>query len=533
MFIRKLIFICFSGFSFITQAQVWQWSVAVENSISKETNEHPQAFLWVPENCKQVRGLVFTQHNMIEEGMLENKYFRKIMTDIGFAVIWVTPNFSITYDVANGEDKIFEQILNSLADFSGYQELAYAPIVPMGHSALASFPWNFAAFNPERALALISIHGDAPQTNLTGSGRPNPDWGDKNIDGIPSLFIMGEYEWMETRITPAYKYIQEHPESLITLFADAGHGHFDYSDDMVNYVAHYILKAAKERLPEKMPLNDFSKLKKIKPSSGWLMDKWRQDTIPQFPAATFKNFKGDRRTASWVFDKKTAKATENFYTKARGKTNQYVGFKQNGTTLKPQKTNANFYLDFKPLEDGVTFNVSAFFADLTRIKEVENHAKTPLYIDRICGPVKKINDTTFQISFDKLGFNNAKRSNDIWLLAHNKGDRQYKSTVQQLNMRFPLANKSGEPQIINFNAIPNVKTGTKLIKLDAKSSANVKLEYYVKKGPAYLEDNVLHFTKTPPKTKFPVLVTVVAWQYGVSGKLQSAQPVDQSFYITK
>ena len=48
------------------QAQVWQWSVSVDSVVSSETNDHPRAYLWIPENCKQVRAVVFAQHNMIE-----------------------------------------------------------------------------------------------------------------------------------------------------------------------------------------------------------------------------------------------------------------------------------------------------------------------------------------------------------------------------------------------------------------------------------------------------------------------------------
>lgn len=71
---------------------------------------------------------------------------------------------------------------------SGYDELKVVPIVPVGHSAMATFPWNFAAWNPERALAVISYHGDAPRTNLTGYGGANLEWGrTRNIDGIPGL----------------------------------------------------------------------------------------------------------------------------------------------------------------------------------------------------------------------------------------------------------------------------------------------------------------------------------------------------------
>jgi hypothetical protein len=62
-----------------------------EGLISEETNANPQAFLWIPENCKEVKGVVVGMHNMIEEGMLENENFRKKLTELGLAEVWVTP----------------------------------------------------------------------------------------------------------------------------------------------------------------------------------------------------------------------------------------------------------------------------------------------------------------------------------------------------------------------------------------------------------------------------------------------------------
>ncbi|MEL1242470.1 hypothetical protein [Flavobacterium flavipallidum] len=523
-----LCFICLNSY-----AQVWQWSTPVKGMISDETKDHPQAYLWIPENCKQVNGIVFGQHNMIEEGILEHAYFRKVMAKLGFAEVWVTPVVSWMYDTTKGEDKIISDMFKDLAEVSGYQEVTNAPIVPIGHSAMASFPWNFAAFNPNRTLALVSIHGDAPQTNLTGNGKSNPDWGNHNIDGIPSLFIMGEYEWWEKRIQPAYTYIAKHPQSVITLFADAGHGHFDYSDAMVKYVANYIREAAKRRIPVKTALNEKPQLKAVKPASGWLMDKWRQDSIPLAKATTFKDFEGDRRTASWVFDKNMAKNTEHFYAQSRGKKKQYIGLKQDREIVRPDKSHANYTLNFQPLQDGISFTLKAFFADSLRLKPVFDFAKTPLLIDRICGPVKKVNDTTFQIRFDKLGFNNSKRSSDIWLLAHNEGDAVYKSAVQQLHLRFPIKNQDGTPQQIDFAPINDVTSGIKKIELNGKSSAGTKVSFYVKEGPAYIDDNVLHFTKIPPRTHFPIKVTVVAWQYGIASQLQSSEPIEQSFWIKR
>ena len=53
----------------------------------------------------------------------------------------------------------------------------------------------------------------------------------------------------------------------------------------------------------------------------------------------------------------------------------------------------------------------------------------------------------------------------------------------------------------------------------------------MKEGPAEIEGNKLIFTQIPPRSKFPLKVTVVAWQYGLAGKVQTAEPVERSFFI--
>lgn len=519
----------------LCKAQVWQWSVPVEGMISEETKSNPEAFLWIPENCRHVRGVVFTQHNMVEEGMLEHPAFRKTMTELGFAEIWVTPALTITFDFHQNPPVDFNRMMKSLAEISGYKELEHAPIVPIGHSALASFPWNFAAWNPSRTLALVSVHGDAPLTKLTGSGKPNPDWGDRNIEGVPSLFIMGEYEWWEERIKPGFEFVKKNPATPITFFADAGHGHFDYSEEMIRFVCLFIKKAAEKRLPKSSTRMGPVRLLAVHPSKGWLMDRWRKDSLPLAKANRYKNYQGDRYTASWSFDQKMARETELFYAKTRGKRQQFAGFRQNGQVLDPGKSHALYNLKFNPAEDGITFSVSAFYADSSGTRPAGRHSGTPLAISRICGPVRKVNDTTFQISFYRMGFNNPKRSNDIWLLASGKGDDKYKSVVQQGNMRFPLVNTEGKTQNIIFDPISDYSYNPDLIKLHAVSSAGVPVSFYVKEGPAEVKGDELHVTKIPPKTKFPVKITIVAWQYGRTAipKLQSAVPITRTFYIKK
>lgn len=519
----------------IGNAQEWQWMGVIDSVISGETNDHPHAFLWIPSNCKQVRGVVIGQHNMIEEGILENAKFRKTLSQLGFAEVWITPGYEATFDFNNNAGKYFNELMRSLANISGYTELVNAPIIPIGHSAYASYPWNFAAWDPGRTLAIISVHGDAPLTNLTGNGKPHPDWGNRTIEGVPALFVMGEYEWWEKRIEPAFDYVNKHPKAPISLFADAGHGHFDYSDELVDYLAMFISKAAKYRLPEKSEINKPVVLKPINPADGWLMDRWHKDSLPKAIAASYSSYKGDKKFASWIFDKEMADATEKYYAKARGKQNQYIGFKQNGEILVPVSQHAQYNLKFIPLNDGISFTLKAFFSDTSKVKPVADFAKTPLLIDRICGPVKKINDTTFRLSFYRMGFNNGKRSSDIWLLAHNKGDEKFKSAVQQLDMHFPIINNQGAEQHIRFVSIPDQNNKTKSLVLNASSDAQLTVQYYVKEGPAIIENNKLVFTQIPPRSKYPIKVTVVAWQYGKSTepKVQTAKPVEQSFFINK
>ena len=73
------------------------------------------------------------------------------------------------------------------------------------------------------------------------------------------------------------------------------------------------------------------------------------------------------------------------------------------------------------------------------------------------------------------------------------------------------------------------------MKLGATSDAGVPVYYCVREGPAEVDGDFLKFTGIPPRAKFPVRVTVVAWQYGRAGepKLQSAAPVTRSFNLVK
>lgn len=535
MKILCLLFVFASIFLTRGNAAEWQWSVEIPGIVSAETNGHPQAFLWIPSDCRQVKAVIIGTHNMTEETLFENALFRKQMSEAGIALVWITPGWDQKWDVATGCQQAFEKLMEDLAAASGYGELAYAPVVPFGHSAMATFPWNFAAWNPERTLAIVSFHGDAPRTNLTGYGRENLEWGrNRNIDGIPGLMIEGEYEWWEARVNPALAFRMMYPESCISFLCDAGRGHFDIADRTAAYIALFLQKALAYRLPRTYDPNKPVNLKKLNPQEGWLAERWRPSLKKRAKAAPYAQYAGDPHDAFWYFDGEMAEMTEARYRQEWGKKPQYLGFMQAGQLLfyNPQ-SHVRVAARFLPEEDGLTFHLKAVYTDSLHALLSGDHALGKPEITRICGPVQKVNDTTFRVCFYRMGMYNQRRTGDICLLASQDGDHRYKSAVQELSFRIPFRQTEGKRQCILFPGIDDVKEGTEAVVLAATSDCGLPVYYYVKEGPAENVENKVVFTSIPPRAKFPVKVTVVAWQYGIAGEVQTAEPVERSFYITK
>lgn len=517
-------------------AAEWQWSVEVDGMVSKETNAAPQAFLWIPTDCARVKAVMVGMHNMSEETLFENPLFRDGMSEAGVALIWVTPGLDCqAWDVSKGVQPLFDKMLTDLATVSGYDEIAYCPIVPIGHSAMATYPWNFAAWNPDRTLAIVSLHGDAPRTNLTGYGRENIEWGrTRNIDGIPGLMIEGEYEWWEARVNPALAFRMMYPGSCVSFLCDAGRGHFDVSDATARYIALFVKKAIEYRYPRDFDISKAVTLKKLIPEEGWLAERWRVDERRRAKPAPYARYKGDVHDAFWYFDEDMARLTEARYKETRGKKMQYVSYEQTGRLL-PYNTQSHVKISakFAPHADGVTFNLKPVFVDSLCATYSDEHTDVQPVISRICGPVVKVNDTTFRVQFYRMGMHNPRRTSEICLIAEAAGDKRYKSAVREFSMRIPYRHTSGVVQTIDFPAIGNVGADTEAVRLQAVSDAGLPVYYYVKEGPVELSGDTLTITPIPPRAKYPLKVTVVAWQYGIAGKVQTAVPVERTFYIEK
>jgi hypothetical protein len=555
-------------------AAPYQWSATVDEIISNETNAHPRAFLWVPPACEHVRAVVIGQHNMQEEPILEHPAFRKTMAELCFAEVWVTPAMgSNHFRFDQGAGEMLNHLMATLADKSGYGELASAPLVPIGHSAMASFGWDMAAWDPQRVLAVISSSGMWPYFKEASS----PAWGDRTVDGVPGMVVKGEYEVQGNMRSGWYAGLKGdslklHPKTVVTHVVEPGGGHFEVSDARVALLALFLRKAAQYRLPPTAAADGSTRLLPIDPQhSGWLYDGWQLDTQPAAPAAPVAEYRGPRDQAYWAFDGEMAHAIETLQARFRKQRTVLIGYAQKDGLARPRPDHAMVHLKFEPQGDGLSFRLRGGFWDrvpgdgkpdpatgmegtggwgnilaegkrTVQAGDVLPHPDpeqaSRMHIERICGPVVQTGPDSFAIRFYRMGTTNTKRSNDIWLSLSWPGDGVYKQMVQQAELRFPLTNKDGPAQVLSFPAIPDQQASGNMapIRLAATSSAHVPVHYYVREGPAEVDDDgLLTFTAIPRRSKFPIEVTVVAWQWGrsIEPKLQSALPIERHFLIRK
>ena len=83
---------------------VWQWSVPMGEG---------RAFLWVPEDCRQVRAVVLAQHNMIEQGILEHATMRRTLAELGIAEVFVAPPFDRVFPFDQGAGERFAAMMRA------------------------------------------------------------------------------------------------------------------------------------------------------------------------------------------------------------------------------------------------------------------------------------------------------------------------------------------------------------------------------------------------------------------------------------
>jgi hypothetical protein len=150
-------------------------------------------------------------------------------------------------------------------------------------------------------------------------------------------------------------------------------------------------------------------------------------------------------------------------------------------------------------------------------------------IEWICGPIVPLGDGRFQVAPDRTyPFTTS------YIAAVLDGDKGLRPSLQPARVK-PRENRGGVAQAITFESLPDVPVGTRDLPLVATSTAGLPVRFYVESGPAVVEGDRLVFTRIPPRTAFPVRVTVAAWQWGRHSEpqVQTAPIVRRSFAIVK
>ncbi len=361
--------------------------------------------LRLPRGADSVRAVLYAHQNMTEEVLFRSPRFTRAMDSLGVAMVFVQGG-SQDWDVASGCQERFEQIMRDLACGSGHPEIAGARVIPFGHSAQATFPWNFAAWNPDRTLCILSFHGDAPRTNLCGYGRANIEWGrTRNIDRIPGLMVMGEYEWWDARLRPALAFRMMYPDSRISMLCDAGRGHFDLCDETLDYMARFIAKAIDDPRPD----------------GGVYLSRWYPDGSES----------SDPHDCFWYHDEEMAALTRARYQATRGRRMQYLGAAVDGAGV-PFRAESHIKLDTRV--DGPEFRVEPFYADSTRMAPSTDHSAARPRGSIISGPVIQTGEYTFRIDPDYFGDDPSRLWSGITLCMEAPGDSVYKPAVQEIRL---------------------------------------------------------------------------------------------------
>ena len=515
-----------------TFGAVYQYSV--------KFGAHGTAFLWIPEKCNYVRGIIWSMQNLMERNWLEDPIIRRAAAAEGLAIVYVAgKDPSITWEMKPESVEATKRLFENLAKESGYDELAFAPIIWMGHS-FHGRTWIFAKAMPERTLAAIPI-------------RTYPIPESFGFTGIPVCYIVGQttelpqyndgrpgdrdFFWPVVRDT-SLALRAANQSNLVGVVVYPGGTHTDWDDTQARFVALLIHKICHYRLPKEEPVNGPVKLSALVPEDGWLIDSGLLNP-DQFAPAPYREYKGDPKKAYWFFDRETAMAAVDFNGDRHPREKQMVTFVQDGKPLpvKPGLSGAD--LKFEPEADGLTFKVEGGFLSeipggLVGAGTKLGHATSGAFrFSKVQGPVIQTGANTFRVQFD--GQCVGTKPNGASIMVEHPGDKHHRRAVQPMTVQFPMRLTAGKPQTLTFPKLEDQPASVKSVELRATSDSGLPIDYYVVSGPAEVDGNMLRIVQIPAKSHFPIRVTVVAYQWGrtIESLYRSAVPVEQTFSIVK
>ena len=493
-------------------------------------------YLWVPENCAKLRGLLIFSQNVPEQMIAGHSAIRKACADNNLGIFYSAAGFwhgkfGVTKEEKKQQEKedtlSLESMLTALADKSGYPEVATVPWLPIGESMSFLMVNGLGMGRPNRCIALIYacdisswiFTQSIPILGLQGTGG---EWGQKNGD-IRELWRQagGYNKACENRKKSA-------PKALITMLVDPCGGHFTCSDPMLDYMATYIDRVTKARLSD----DGSASLKSIDVNKGFLAHL----PIVGIGEQPIESAQGATDTGRpWFFTREDAEKAQAI---ARTNWNAATQFPLvqagEGCTVKPWGWNS---VTTVALKTSGEFSFKPFLFDT--IPEGFLNAGQPLAkttqlhkVEWVSGPIAPLGNNRFCVELDR-NYKNGKVqvTSSLGVVAEATAD--IRKSLQPLVVNFSY-NTAGTPQTIEFKEIGSVKAGTASVALDAKASSGLPVKFFVEAGPAIIEGNRLVFTQIPLNAKFPLTVTVAAWQWGTcTAPLHQMAITYQAFNIIK
>jgi hypothetical protein len=512
-------------------AAVFQYSVPAATSKASRA-----AFLWIPPQAEQVRGVVIGGMTLMEREFAKDRQIRKACADQQLAIVFLKCGLSQT-DV--------QKVLDDFAQVSGYQELSVAPLMFIGHSAGGPQAKALAIKMVSRCFGLVQYRGGVP-----GGDDPVPP-------GVPVLMMVGQFDefggtmrnaagretWEGARDAVA-TFRAQNPRHLASIVVEPGAGHFAWSDRNAAYLALFMRKAAQACITaawnidaqKPVPVNETNH------RSGWLTDLTIK-TRSKFEPASWRKYEGDKEAAAWHFDKEIAEATIAYHAGGFGKKDQFIQWQD------PYSVDAGtrfFFTRLKWVDDGRTFAVHPVYARTypsqhkgrgprwLQAGDPVGHSTAPISVRQVSGPVVATGARTLRVKYDALA--PATKTSRATFMAYSPGDAEYRYTelVGMMPRGFKGLTK-GKAQTITFPPLNDLDVNSPPIELKATSDSGLSVEYYVAYGPAAIVDGELCIREVPRRLTFPIAVKVVAYQFGsgVEPKVRTAEPVEQTIQINR
>ena len=508
-----------------TRCSEFQFVASVPFTDSEGKPQTTNAYLWIPEKCRTIRGIVLAQHEL-EQGFAENAVIRQACRDTDMAMVWFYPHFAPTFEHPDEDGAVLQEALDELATVSGYAEIASAPWLTYGHSNIGWFTQRLANWKPDRCIAQIVFKAPTDftlpnnqQVPLFTLGSNFTEWNQQKKDWTQN----GPNFWMSAAIGKDRATTQR-PMSFLL---ECGSSHFVMTDAEADMIAMYIRKVVPARLPAADGV-----LKQVDIDSGWVvdLDMGKPNRSPAQPANSATD---SARNGVWFFDEEMAMAVEELMNVNWTRKTQIPILLRNDGSM-PAVQDSGLFEGVTPVvgEDGVTFTLKPAFLDKIPNnfttgagQELGHSDKGKIQIAWLGGNSMMTGPDTIRPIVDRC-WNSS-------IYVRHPGDDEYRPSIQPFGVSFP-STKTGKPQTITFPEIPDQPAGTKQLELEAVSDAGLPVEYGVIVGPARVSGNTLTFTDIPPRSRFPIKVTIRAAQFGrsIEPAVQPAPMVERSFMIT-